>query len=185
LHYFVDANVATPHAEPSGAIADGTPGDVATVVDCKSFTGAVAMLGGAPIEALCQRQHLKNPDSHIAEVTAGGTCLNLAYTHRGVMGELRLPQEDPAPVYDDSRSTIFVARDAGSVKKSVWTYRRSAVVREGVDLNEVRFYKISDADNCADMFTKPVDHAKFCHLLSHTHKMAPQAKRREPMEVEG
>ena len=185
LHYFVDANVATPAAEPEGAIADGTPKTEATVVECKSFTGSVAMLGGGAIEALCQRQHLKNPDSHIAEITAGGTCLNLAYTHRGVLGELRLPQVEPAPVYDDSRSTIFVARDAGSVKKSVWTYRRSAVVREGVDLGEVRFYKISDADNCADMFTKPVDHAKFCHLLSHTHKFAPQAKRREPVEVEG
>ena len=185
LHFFVDANVTTPHEGMSGAIADGTPKDEATVVNGKSFTGAIAMLGGAPIEALCQRQHLKNPDSHIAEVTAGGTCLNLAYTHRGVMNELRLPQVEPAPVYDDSRSTIFVARDAGSVKKSVWTYRRSAVLREGVDLNEVRFYKIADEDNCADMFTKPVDHAKYCHLLSHTHKLAPQAKRREPVEVEG
>ena len=96
-----------------------------------------------------------------------------------------MPQVESAPVYDDSRSTIFIARDAGSVKKSVWTYRRSSVVREGVDLGEVRFLKISDADNCADMFTKPVDHAKYCHLLSRTHTFAPQAKRREPMEVEG
>ena len=54
-----------------------------------------------------------------------------------------------------------------------------------MDLGEVRFYKIADADNCADMFTKPVDHAKLCHLLSQTHKFAPQAKRREPVEVEG
>jgi hypothetical protein len=90
LHYFVDANVATPQAESSGAIADGTPDTEATVVECKSFTGSVAMLGGGAIEAICQRQHLKNPDSHIAEVTAGGTCLNLAYTHRGTLGELRL-----------------------------------------------------------------------------------------------
>ena len=58
-------------------------------------------------------------------------------------------------------------------------------MREGVDLGEFRFYKISDADNCADMFTNPVDHAKCCHLLSHTHKFAPPAKRREPVEVEG
>ena len=97
LHYFVDANVATPHEESSGAIADGTPSTEATVVECKSFTGSVAMLGGGAIEAICQRQHLKNPDSHIAEVTAGGTCLNQAYTHRGIMGELRLPQVEPAP----------------------------------------------------------------------------------------
>ena len=44
--------------------------------------------------------------------------------------------------------------------------------------------RVADADNCADMFTKPVDHAKFCHLLSHTHQHAAQAKRREPV-VEG
>ena len=53
-----------------------------------------------------------------------------------------------------------------------------------VDELMVRFVKIADADNCADMFTKPVDHAKFCHLLSHTHQHAAQAKRREPV-VEG
>jgi hypothetical protein len=54
-------------------------------------------------------------------------------------------------------------------------------VRQGVDELLVRFVKVSDADNCADMFTKPIDHAKFCHLLSHTHKHAAQAKRREPV----
>ena len=70
---------------------DGTPDTEATVVECKSFTGSIALLGGGAIEAIFQRQHLKNPDSHIAEVTAGGTCLNQAYTHRGVLGELRLP----------------------------------------------------------------------------------------------
>jgi hypothetical protein len=187
LHYFVDANVATPSAEPAGAIADGTP--KATVVECKSFTGSVSMLGGGAIEALCQRQHLKNPDSHIAEITAGGTCLNQAYTHRGVLGELHLPQ------VPGGAGSCFFTMTLGQlsswrampvqVKKSVWTYRRSAVVREGVDLGEVRFYKIANADNCADIFTKPVDHAKFCHLLSQTHKFAPQAKRREPVEVEG
>jgi hypothetical protein len=184
LHYWVDANVATPSEEPAGAIADGAPESEATVIEGKSFTGAVALLAGGAIEAICQRQHLKNPDSHIAEVTAGGTILNQAYVHRGVLQELRLPQVHPAPVHDDSRSTIFIARDAGSIKKSSWTYRRSTVVRQGVDELEVRFVKVSDSDNCADMFTKPVDHAKFCHLLSHTHQHAAQAKRREPV-VEG
>ena len=32
LHYFVDANVATPSEAPAGAIADGTPKSEATVV---------------------------------------------------------------------------------------------------------------------------------------------------------
>ena len=48
LHYFADANVAitvTPSAEPAGAIADGTPKTEVTVVECKSFTGSIAMLG--------------------------------------------------------------------------------------------------------------------------------------------
>jgi hypothetical protein len=37
LHFFVDANVTTPHEEMSGAIADGTPKDEATVVNGKSL----------------------------------------------------------------------------------------------------------------------------------------------------
>ena len=63
--------MATPSEEPAGAIADGTPKTEATVVECKSFTGAVALLAGGVIEAVCQRQHLKNPDSHIAEDDCG------------------------------------------------------------------------------------------------------------------
>ena len=55
LHYWVDANVATPSEEPAGAIADGAPESEATVIEGKSFTGAVALLAGGAIEAICQR----------------------------------------------------------------------------------------------------------------------------------
>ena len=40
LHYWVDANVATPSEEPADAIVDGTPKTEATVIECKSFTGS-------------------------------------------------------------------------------------------------------------------------------------------------
>ena len=78
---------------------------------------------------------------------------------------------EPTVVYCDSSSTIFVAKDAASVKRSVWLLRRASVLREAVDAKEFWFCKIGDADQCADMETKPISHAKMQHLLSHTHAM--------------
>ena len=76
---------------------------------------------------------------------------------------------EPTVLYCDSKSTIFVAKDATSVKRSVWLLRRAAVLREAVDSKEFNFCKIGDVDQCADMETKPVNHAKMQHLLTHTH----------------
>ena len=62
----------------------------------------------------------------------------------------------PVPAYTDSQSTMFCANSAASAKLSVWVNRRSAVLREAVDMKIIRMEKISDPDNCANYFTKPV-----------------------------
>ena len=127
------------------------------------------MLAGGAVEALCQRQHLRAPDSHTAGVMAAGTAVNHGFIIRGLLQELGVTMSEPTVVYCDSSSTIFVAKDAASVKRSVWLLRRAAVLREAVDSNEFWFCKIGDVDQCADMQTKPINRAKMQHLLSHTH----------------
>ena len=75
----------------------------------------------------------------------------------------------PTPVYCDSQSTVFVSRDATSVKRSVWLLRRTNVLREAVDHKDFFFDKVTDEDNCADPLTKSVKRDKLKHVLSHTH----------------
>ena len=163
---FCDASVGSP-PDDNVAIADGSGPMAATLG--KSYTGVIAMLAGGPVDFLCLRQHLRAPDSHTAEVTAGGTAVNHGYPIRGLLHELGILMLEPTPIYCDSISTIFVARNASSIKRSVWILRRAAVLREAVDAKEFKFVKIADADNCADALTKAVTAAKLLHLLSHTH----------------
>ena len=88
---------------------------------------------------------------------------------RGTLHEMHIPQLLPTPVYSDSQSTIFVANSAAAAKLSVWLNRRIKVLREGVDTKEIVLFKISDADNCANYFTKPITTEKMKHYFSYTH----------------
>ena len=141
----------------------------------KSYTGVIVMLAGAEIERLTQRQHIRAPDSTTAEIMAAGTALHHVYPIRGLLQELLIPQTWPTTIYCDSQSTIFVAHDGSAVKRSVWVLRRTAVLREAVDMQDFIFRKVSDDDNCADGATKPIPHQKHVRCLSHTHQHASQA----------
>ena len=88
---------------------------------------------------------------------------------RGLCQELMIPQTHPTPAYTDSQSTIFVGNRAAAARLSVWLNRRSAVIREAVDCGDIRLEKVSDADNCANYFTKPVPTKTMEHYFSYTH----------------
>ena len=95
---------------------------------------------------------------------------------RGLLQELLIPQLCPTPAYTDSQSTIFVGNAAAAARLSVWLNRRSAVIREGVDDGQIQLLKITDADNCANYFTKPVTTKTMNHYFSYTHKnRSPQS----------
>jgi hypothetical protein len=167
----VDANLGTPSAlrvEDEVAIADGTS-PARPSYDGKSTTGGVGMLGGGPIEIVSARQHLKSPDSTTSEIVAAGTICHRIYTVRGLLHEMRIRQDQPTPLYCDSQSTVFVANDASSIKRSVWISRRAQVLREAVDERVVAFMKIPEADNVADGFTKVITNAVMNHHAHHIH----------------
>ena len=90
------------------------------------------MLGAAPFDVYCGRQHLVAPDSHTGEVSAAGTIVSRLMSLRGLCQEVGIDMTMPTPVYCDSTSCIFVANNSGSVKRSVWNIRRAVVLREAV-----------------------------------------------------
>ena len=92
---------------------------------------------------------------------------------RGLLQELLIPQLQSTPAYTDSQSTIFVGNAATAARLSVWLNRRSAVIREGVDDGQIQLLKITDADNCANYFTKPITTKSMNHYFSYTHKNRP------------
>jgi hypothetical protein len=75
----------------------------------------------------------------------------------------------PVPIFCDSQSTVFVANDAAAIKKSIWVSRRAAVLRDAVDLNEVKFLKIDRGDNIADYLTRANTHTELTHHMPYLH----------------
>ena len=84
--------------------ADASPDDAA-----RGITGGVGMLCGGAIITVSARQHLATPDMHANEVLAAGTIMHKIVPLRGLLTEMRIPQEQGTPLYIDSASTVFVA----------------------------------------------------------------------------
>ena len=122
----------------------------------RSITGGVGILAGGCIQASLQRQHLKAPCAHSAEVVGGGNNLNSVVPVNGTLQESRIRLGVPTPFYLDSRTTVLVSSDDAAAKKSVWLKRRIAVLQEGVTLGEIDPVHIPESDMVADIFTKYV-----------------------------
>ena len=116
----------------------------------RSITGGVGVLAGGPIQSSLQRQHLKAPCAHTAEVVAGGNNVNSVIPVSGVLQEAHIRQGVPTPFYLDSRTTVLVASDDAAAKKSVWLKRRIVVLQDAVDLGE----PLIKSNMVADIFTK-------------------------------
>jgi hypothetical protein len=140
-------------------------------LDMPSITGGVQMLAGGAIEALSSRQHIVSPDAHTSEVVAAGTCLHRLMAIRGLLQELRIHQLAPSPLYIDSAFTVFVAKDVGGTKRSVWVLRRTAVLTQSVG-KDVDAVKIGEADMVADGYTKAIKHAVWIRHLAYAHNLA-------------
>ena len=169
FHVMEDANLGTikPSQDTDLApIASGSS-DAAARAAARSVTGVVGMLGGAPLFTVAVRQHLVVPEVHTSELHAAGTAVELPISHAGVLQEVGILQLRPTPIFSDSQSTIFVANSQQAVKRSVWTARRAAALRDSVDSKAVQFFKVASADNCADMLTRPVTCAEMRRLMSY------------------
>ena len=145
LFAFGDANLQAPR------------GEHATVPDnAKSFTGYVLMLGCAALVTRTHRQHLVAPDTHTSESQAISSTAFAVVPMRGLLQEIGIPQARATIIYCDSQSSVYAANDTGATKRSVWTLRRIASLREFTELEYILVVKISEKDNVADGFTKAI-----------------------------
>ena len=112
------------------------------------------MLAGGPIQAFLQRQHLKAPCAHSAEVVAAGNNVNSIIPVNGMLQEARIRLGVSTPFYLDSRTTVLVSSDDAAAKKSVWLKRRIAVLQDAVQLGEIDPQHIPESDMVADIFTR-------------------------------
>ena len=119
-----------------------------------SMTGVIGMLAGGCVDSVCSRQHHKAAESATTEAVAGGTGRNHLVTLRGVLHELHVPQVLPTPAFFDASAAIFFATNDAAAKRAIWLRRRIAVLRQGVQDEELEPLKVPEEDNGADMHTK-------------------------------
>ena len=141
-----------------------------------SYTGGQGMLAAGPWVTTMLRQHLASPYSHSAEVTAAGTNLNTTCAGNDWLQELHIRLGKPTPFYLDSQSTVFVAKCAAAVKKTVWLTRRAAVLQEGVQHDEILPIHVSEKYMLADPFTKYLKQSVWYGHMRRIHNLPPRAQ---------
>ena len=130
------------------------------------------MLAGGALLTISSRQHLATSCMHSNELLAAGTIVHKIVPLRGLLTELRIPQEHPTPTYIDSASTVFVAQSRAAVKKSAWMRRRAEVLTQAYDLGEISPIKIEEYNNFADPQTKYLTFKVWTRHLHYTHNMS-------------
>ena len=102
-----------------------------------NVTGGIGMFAGCCIQQLALRMHLQSPCAHTSEIVAGGTNVHAIVPVNGMLQELGIRRGRPTTTNFDSASTVFVATSDAAPKKSVWLARRSKVITETVEHNEI------------------------------------------------
>ena len=80
--------------------------------------------------------------------------MNSVATINGVLQELHIRLGAPTPFYLDSKSVYDVVRSDTGAKKSVWAARRTLVVSEACEHDEILPLKVGEADMLADPLSK-------------------------------
>ena len=133
-----------------------------------NVTGGIGMFAGCCIQQLALRMHLQSPCAHTSEIVAGGTNVHAIVPVNGMLQELGIRRGRPTTTNFDSASTVFVATSDAAPKKSVWLARRSKVITETVEHNEISPKHIGERDMVADSCTKYVKHevwARHMHYI--------------------
>ena len=122
-----------------------------------------------PRDGRTKEYHL-HVDSLVDAVIAAGW-------HPNILQELHIRQGKPTPFYLDSQSTVFVAKGAAAVKKTVWLTRRAAVLQEGVQHDEILPIHISEKHMLADPYTKYLKQSVWYGHMRRIHNLPAHAQK--------
>ena len=143
------------------AYCDATWGE--ELVECKSTSGFVIMLNGAPLMFKSRKQQTIARSSSEAELSAIHSCVDELEWFQGLMIELgmRTVKSPASIVYCDNRSTVQIAgnhlANSKRLKKHALEY---ASLKQKHDLGLIKVEWISGLEQAADGLTKSLDCTK-------------------------
>jgi hypothetical protein len=125
--------------------------------DGYGHTGITAMLGSCIIMAASVKQKSQARASAGAELIALDDCCTYVVHHRYLCKELGIPMKGPTVIGQDNQSTIIIAYQGGSFKRTKHLVGKFNYVRERLDSGDARLQYVPTADMLADTLTKPVN----------------------------
>jgi hypothetical protein len=132
--------------------------------DCKSHSGMIVTMGGAPIDTKSTKQRINTKSSAEAELIALSDMSSRAIWCR----EFLIAQGytmPPARVYQDNMSTIALAtKGAGSSDRTRHVAIRYFWMKDRVDSGDIEVVYKPTADMVADILTKPLHGELFTRL---------------------
>lgn len=126
--------------------------------DCKSQSGNVFVLNGGAIAWGSGKQSVVAQSSTESEYIAASDAAREAAWIKKYVDDLGVVPtiQDPLVIICDNESTIAIANDAMSQKRTRHIHRRFNYIRDEVERGEFDIRKVHTDQNVADPFTKPL-----------------------------
>lgn len=131
----------------------------------RSRSGYVVMLNGGAVSWKSHLQDKVSQSTTEAEYYALAECFNEIKWSRGLLSEISYNQKC-VTIYEDNTSAINLANNPISHPNTKQIEIRHHLVRNGVQLKEIKVTKIPTIDQAADVLTKNLDIHKFKNLTN-------------------
>ena len=139
-----------------------TDSDFANSENCKSQSGYVFQINGAPISWCSKQQKCVTTLSTAAEYVAAAQCCYEAIWLQNLLKNVSYSQNNKATVlYKDNQGCIALAQNAIHREHTKHINVQYHFICEKVDTKEINLVYISTHDQTADIFTKALNKSKF------------------------
>ena len=148
-----------------GKLLGYTDSDYATdSTNGKSVSGMVFMMNGGPICWKSKQQSTVALSTCEAELIAATSTAKEAMWLRKLLPELGVPMSGPIQCLGDNAGALQLIKHPVLSTKSKHIRQNAFYAREVSESNEVKFQKVTSAENLADIFTKACETKVFQYL---------------------
>ena len=134
-------------------------------LDRKSTSGGCQLLGGRLISWSSKKQNSVSTSTAEAEyIAAGSCCAQILWLHNQLL-DYDVKFED-TPIMCDNTSAISISNNPVMHSKTKHIEIRHHFLRDNVQKKKVTLHYINTEFQLADLFTKPLDEARFNFLIS-------------------
>lgn len=126
--------------------------------------GMFATNGSAPVAHRSIKIKLITRSSSESELCALEEASTFAVWYRLLLSEMGISISDPIPITQDNKSTIIMAVQGPSFKRTKHLMGRKTYIKERIAAKEVTLRYVRTKDMLADILTKPVDGTTLNHL---------------------